>query len=89
MSRGQGANGLRHGCGRDVPRQLWPPGPGLHSRHHAVRPDDDGQGRVADEGLQGGALPMAGEPDVRPSSLCVCARLPLVPGPGRAADPGQ
>jgi hypothetical protein len=90
MSRGQSANGpparLRRG---DVPRQLWPPGPELHRRDHAVRPDDDGQCRVADESLQGGAPLVAGEPDVRPASLDVRAGLSLVPGPGGAADPDQ
>ena len=90
MRRGPGADGRRPRPRRgDVPRQLWPPRPGLHRRDHAVRPDDDGQCRVADEGLQGGAPVVAGEPDVRPSSVGVRTGLPLVLVPRRPADPGQ
>jgi len=89
-SRGRGASGTRAWLRRgDVPRQPRHPGPGLHGRDHAVRPDDDAERWVAGERLHGGGPLVAGETDAGPPGPCARAGLCLVPGLGWPADPHQ
>lgn len=68
--------------GRHLPWQPWHRGLGVRGRYYAVRPYDDGQCRVVDERLQGGASLRAGETDAGPSGPRVRAGLSQVPASG-------
>ncbi len=77
------------GTGRDVPGQVWLPGPGFCRGDHAVGADDDGQRRVGHQGPYGRRWCVAGEMGVDPAGVLPGARFWGGAGAGCAADPRQ